>query len=608
MNNASAALVAIVLLCCGADPARAADDTYQTPVTREQAVAFIQRAEARLREMGVIQNRISWVRATHLTEDTQILAQEMDTRMAAIRLQLAREAGRYRSLPLEPDQMRKLDLLQWGVRLPPPDDPVASAELFSLVDEMTRVYSTGRFCPDWSEDCMELQGMQSELAASRDPARLQSVWDGWHDLFPRLGPTYQRYRELANQGAEGLGFEDLGALWRAGFEMEPGQVRAEAQRLWEQLLPLYQALHAYVRQRLREVYGEQLVPAAGPIPAHLLGNMWAQRWTALYPLLVTPEMGAGVDLTERLVERGLDAGSMVLLGERFYTSMGFQPLPESFWDRSMLERPKGRDVVCHASAWHIDLNDDLRIKMCVDITAGDFATIHHELGHNYYQWQYREQPVLFQGAANEAFHEAVADIATLSITPDYLRALGLLENEDEEASDLGMLLRMALDKVAFLPYGMIVDLWRWGVFAGDIAPEDYNDAWWQLKRRYQGVSPPEPREPGKFDPVAKYHVAASIPYMRYFFARVLQFQFHRALCRQIGFQGPMHRCSLYGDTEAGERIRAMMSMGRSRPWPDALEELTGERSMDATALLEYFQPLRAWLELRIQGQPVGWDP
>jgi peptidyl-dipeptidase A len=388
--------------------------------------------------------------------------------------------------------------------------------------------------------------------------------------------------------------------------MPPDAFAAEVERLWEQVKPLYVALHAYVRKRLVETYGPGVVPPDGPIPAQLLGNMWAQTWGNIYPLVAPPGADPGYDLTATLKARHLDAAGMVRYGEGFFTSLGFPPLPETFWQRSMLTKPRDRDVVCHASAWDIDWKDDLRLKMCIEINAEDFATVHHELGHNFYQRAYSDQPVLFRDSANDGFHEAIGDTIALSVTPAYLVKLGLLDKEPPPEKDLGLLMQTALEKVAFLPFGLLIDQWRWDVFSGKTTPEHYNSAWWALRTRYQGVAPPVPRSEADFDPGAKYHIPANTPYARYFLATVLQFQFHRGLCRAAGYEGPLNRCSIYGNAAAGARLRKALEMGQSKPWPDVLEVLTGQREMDATALLEYFAPLKKWLDEQNQNVPTGW--
>ena len=377
-------------------------------------------------------------------------------------------------------------------------------------------------------------------------------------------------------------------------------------RLWQQLKPLYDALHAHVRASLARHYGKEVVPEEGFIPAHLLGNMWAQSWANIYPLVAPKGGDPGFDLTKILRARKVDKREMVRYGERFFTSLGFDPLPETFWKRSLFEKPADREVVCHASAWDIDAENDLRIKMCIDITEEDFSTIHHELGHNIYQRAYLHQPPLYRGSANDGFHEGIGDTIALSITPEYLQKIGLLDRVPPPSADLGLLMRMALDKIAFLPFGLLIDQWRWQVFSGKVPPQEYNKAWWELRKKYQGVTAPVERSEEDFDPGAKYHVPASVPYTRYFLATILQFQFHRALCRQAGHQGPLHRCSIYDNKEVGAKLKKMLEMGLSRPWPEALKELTGEDKMDATAILDYFAPLKEWLDQQNQGRKVGF--
>jgi peptidyl-dipeptidase A len=411
--------------------------------------------------------------------------------------------------------------------------------------------------------------------------------------------------ELSNKGARELGFKDTGAMWRSKYDMPPDQFAKELDRLWEQVRPLYLSLHSYVRMKLREKYGDA-VPANGPIPAHLLGNVWAQTWDNLYPLLAPKDADPGYDLTKILKDRNTDYKGMVKYGEGFFMSLGFPALPPTFWERSLFVKPRDREVVCHASAWDIDYVDDLRIKMCIEPTAEDFTTIHHELGHNFYQRAYNKQPMLFRDSANDGFHEAIGDTIALSITPDYLVKLGFIQTQPDPSKDMGLLLNKALEKVAFLPFGLMIDQWRWKVFSGEITPDQYNKAWWDLIRKYQGIAPPVDRKETDFDPGAKYHVPANVPYTRYFLADILQFQFHRALAKSAGCGGPLHRCSIYGNQEAGKRLSAMLEMGQSKQWQEALYAMTGSREMDATAIIDYFAPLKEWLDEQTKGQPVGW--
>ncbi len=574
--------------------------------TVAEARTFIKKAEARLLEANVEASRADWVKATYITDDTEALAAKADERAINAQVELATAATRFDRLKLPPELARKMKLLKTSLTLATPADPKASEELTRIVSGMEGAYGKGKWCPPGSDQCLDIEDLSRLMASSRDPNELRDAWVGWHQISPPLRPDFARYVALGNEGARELGFADTGALWRSKYDMSPDDFAREMDRLWEQVRPLYVQLHAYVRRRLREKYGDQVVPANGPIPAQLLGNMWAQSWENIYTLVAPPNAGPGYDLTEILKSRNTDARQMVRYGEGFFTSLGFPPLPETFWQRSLFTKPRDREVVCHASAWDVDYVDDLRVKMCIDITGEYFSTVHHELGHNFYQRAYNRQPFLFRDSANDGFHEAIGDTIALSITPEYLVKLGLLDKAPDPSGDIGLLLNQALDKIAFLPFGLLIDQWRWKVFSGEIPPGKYNEAWWALRLKYQGVAPPVPRSEEDFDPGAKYHVAANVPYARYFLAAILQFQFHRALARAAGCTGPLHRCSIYGNEEAGRRLNTMLEMGQSRPWPEALEALTGERQMDASAIRDYFAPLEKCLEEQNRGQPVGW--
>ncbi len=593
--------------------ARAGGD--DRPPTAAEAAAFVERAEQELLEKWVRAERAGWVRATYITHDTEILAAEAEQEMIAATMRLAREATRFDGLDLPYDVARKLKLLKLALTIPAPSDPAKMDELTRLTTEMDSLYATGKYCPPegsplraraGEDGCLDLGELSRVMAESRDPKELLEAWTGWRTISPPMRPMYARFVELANEGARELGFRDVGDLWRSKYDMPADEFSREVDRLWEQVRPLYEALHCYVRARLAEVYGTDVVPPDGPIPAHLLGNMWAQSWVNVYDLVAPGNADPGYDLTALLRAKGVDEVEMVRYGERFFTSLGLDPLPETFWERSLFRKPRDREVVCHASAWDVDWDQDLRLKMCIEITGEDFVTVHHELGHNYYQRAYRHQPPLYRDSANDGFHEGIGDTLALSITPEYLVEIGLLEKTPPPEKDIGQLLKVALDKVAFLPFGLLVDQWRWKVFSGEIPPEKYDEAWWALRLKYQGIAPPVPRSEADFDPGAKYHVPANTPYTRYFLAHILQFQFHRALCRIAGQEGPLHRCSIYGSRKAGERLHAMLAMGLSRPWPDALEALTGEREMDARAILDYFAPLKAWLDEQNRGRTCGW--
>jgi peptidyl-dipeptidase A len=444
---------------------------------------------------------------------------------------------------------------------------------------------------------------------SRDWDELLDAWIGWRTISPPMRKDYERLVALGDEGAREIGFANLGELWRAGYDMKPAAFEQETERLWGQVKPLYEQLHCYVRAKLQQTYGPERIPDGKPIPAHVLGNMWAQEWSAVYPLVEPfPGVSGTLDVDAALKKRGWDALKMVKTGEGFFTSLGLKPLPATFWERSMFTKPRDREVVCHASAWDVTYGGDLRIKMCIKPIEEDLVTIHHELGHNYYYQYYFERPVLFQQGANDGFHEAIGDAIALSVTPAYYQKIGLLDAvpPPDEKGIINIQMKRALDKIAFLPFGKLIDQWRWNVFSGAVPPSRYNAAWWDLRREYQGVDAPVPRTEADFDPGAKYHIPANTPYTRYFLAHIYQFQFHRALCRAAGHEGPLHTCSIYGNGEAGRRLAAMLAMGSSRPWPEAMDALTGEKRADASALLEYFEPLRSWLEEENRGRRCGW--
>ncbi len=520
-------------------------------------------------------------------------------------VRLVKEATGLPEARLSADDRRRSRLLRVSLPLLAPSDPAESDEVTALVASMQARYATWRHQPAGSAEPLVLEALSHVLEESRDPRLLEDVWTGWHRVGRSMRPDFTRYVELANRGAREVGFADTGAMWQSKYDMPPEAFDREVDRLWSEVRPLYEALHAYTRARLRATYGDQ-VPASGPIPAQFLGNMWAQQWDPLYAILAPPSARSGADLTRLLVERATTPSGMVRFAEAFFVSLGFDPLPSTFWERSMLTRPRDREVVCHASAWDVDFVDDLRIKMCIEITGDDFRTVHHELGHNFYQRAYGNLPFLFRDSAHDGFHEAIGDTIALSVTPAYLAKIGLVREDAPRDDDIAFLLRRALEKIAFLPFGLVIDRWRWEVFRGAIGPKEYNRRWWELRREYQGIAPPGERGEEEFDPGAKMHVAANVPYIRYFLAHILQFQFHRALLRTAGVDGPLHLGSIYGSKEAGRRLRTTLEMGASQEWPEALAALTGERTMSGRGLIEYFAPLSRWLAEQNRGVPVGW--
>lgn len=596
----AAALVSFALI-----PLQAAED----PPTGDQVRQFIEDAESELLALSIEAQQAQWVKSTYITDDTEALAARADQRLTDATVRYAKQAVKFGHLELPSGLKRKLKLITLSVSVPAPADSKLSAELAQIAARMEGAYGKGKWVrkgKDGHDEQLDVTDLGRLMATNRNASELRDAWAGWHAVGKPMREDFLRYVQLGNQGARELGFKDLGAFWRSKYDMSPDDFAVEVDRLWNQVKPFYLSLHAYVRRRLRETYGPDAVPAKGLIPAHLLGNLWTQEWGNIYPLVAAPAAGSGIDLTSALVAHKVDAYKMVKYGENFFVSLGFPPLPSTFWERSQFTKPRDREVICHASAWDVDLKHDLRIKMCIDITEEEFEVVHHELGHNFYQRAYENQPFLFRDSANDGFHEAVGDTVALSVTPSYLKQIGLIDSEGDPSRDVALLLRQALDKIAFLPFGLVIDQWRWKLFSGEITPENANREWWRLREKYQGITPPVVRSEEDFDPCAKYHVPANVPYTRYFLARILQFQFHRALCAAAGTTGPLHRASIYGNKAAGAKLQQMLAMGLSKPWPDALQELTGQRQMDATAILDYFAPLKDWLDQRNAGQSVGW--
>lgn len=594
------------------------------PATVQQAREFLEEAEAKIVELREYASRVYWINANFITDDTNWLAAKVGAEGALLSTNLANRAKRFNDLTLPTDMARKMDGLKRGSNFPAPDKDGAAEKLSTLMTNLDSTYGTGKFVfnaktksfaaiaegQELTKDQRVLTlGQASDvMAKSRDPETTKAIWEGWRTISKPMKDDYAAMVEIVNEGSRELGFADTGALWRSGYDMPADDFVKEADRLFAQVKPLYEQLHCYTRAELHKEHGNDVVPLDQPIRADLLGNMWAQQWGNIYDLVEPKGATKGVDVTKLLEAQNYDALKMVQTAEGFFTSLGFEPLPETFYKRSLITKPADREVQCHASAWDIDDMDDIRIKMCTKVNAEDFSTVHHELGHNFYQRAYKNQPVFFKDGANDGFHEAIGDMIALSITPDYLVKIGLLDEKDIPGADadLALLLRQAMDKVAFLPFGLMVDQWRWKVFSGELTPATYNSGWWELREKYQGVRAPSERPSDAFDAGAKYHIPGNTPYMRYFLAHILQFQFHQAACQQAGVEGPLHRCSIYDNEEVGAKFNAMMEMGASKPWPDALEAFTGNRDMDATAVLDYFAPLMTFLQEENKDRTCGW--
>ena len=608
---ACAASGALCLVLAGGCAPRQSAPPAPTPpgaAATESADEFVARVNRELNALAQEAQAAGYTLDTYITTDTQLLNARANDRYLAYLSKAVAEAKRYDGQELSPATRRALMKLRLNVAAPAPDDAAKRARLTQLEAQLEAKYGEGKYCPKGPGSCMNLDQLSEILARSRNYAELTDAWKGWHAVGAGMREEYGEFVRLANEGARELGFKNLGVMWRAGYDMTPEEFDAESERLWQQVKPLYDGLHCYARARLARRYGEDQVPAGKPIPAQLLGNMWAQQWNKIYPDILRPYPTASLETADALLKvQQWDAARMTHSAESFYTSLGFPQLPKTFWERSMLSRPRDREVVCHASAWDMASGGDVRIKACLVPTEEDLYTVYHELGHVYYFISYSSQPFLFRDGANDGFHEAIGDTINLSVTPAYLARIGLIHAvAPSHEALINQQMKMALEKIAFLPFGRLIDEWRWKVFSGEITPANYNSSWWELRRRYQGLAPPVPRSEADFDPGAKYHIPSNTPYTRYFLSYILQFQFHKALCAAAASKAPLYECSNYGSQEAGRRYVDMLRLGASEPWQDALEKLTGTRRIDAAPIIEYFQPLMEWLSEENKSRQCGW--
>lgn len=605
LKSASAAALGLVLVACGGQE-RVSADAIAAEEAAIEARAFLSRAETELAAMNKEAAQAYWNQATNITPETNAAAAEAGAKATKLVVALANESKQFDVNILPPDLGRKIRILRSGITIPAPSREGAAEELAEITTGLDATYGTGKF--EYQGRMITLTEASNIMSASRNPAELKAVWEGWRTISPPMKDNYARMVDLANEGARELGYPSLDQMWLSNYDMPPAEMEAEVDRLWGQVEPLYKELHCYTRAKLNQRYGDAVQPATGPIRADLLGNMWAQQWSGIYDIVQPPTAPVQYDVTQRLVEKGYTPVKMVETAEAFFVSLGLDPLPQTFWERSMIVQPEGREVQCHASAWDLDDEEDVRIKMCTQVNSEDFYTVHHELGHNYYQRAYKDQDFLYKNGAHDGFHEAIGDFVALSITPEYLKQIGLITEEEMPGpdADTALLMQAALDKIAFLPFAITVDGWRWGVLSGETKPDDYNKAWWDLRTKNQGIVPPGERPADAFDPGAKYHIPGNTPYLRYFLSFIMQFQFHKAACEQAGWEGPLHRCSIYGNKEVGKRFNDMLEAGMSQPWPDTLEKFTGTRTMDGSAIIEYFDPLIGYLKEQNEGQACGW--
>ncbi|MDA9561724.1 M2 family metallopeptidase [Gammaproteobacteria bacterium] len=572
---------------------------------------FLKQIEEDNLSEGPVINSAYWLGSNFITHDSQNIVADYSKRYTLKSLENSREASSFNNLKTSDSNRRKLELLKSSFVMPPPLDESLASELSSISTKLEAMYGSGEYCYE-DGNCYDLEAFEQIIDTSRNPDELLMAWSGWHEVGKPMKSMYMRMVEIGNEGSRDLGYSGLDDLWFSKYDMPADQFLEVTDSVWEEVKPLYDALHCHVRSQLNEYYGDEIVPPEGSLPVHLTGNMWGQSWSNIYDL-VYPQASQtkSVDVTKIIKDRNINETEMVEYAEDFFLSMGFDPLPDTFWERSLFIKPQDRSVVCHASAWNLDsANDDLRIKMCIEKNEEDFITIHHELGHIFYYQAYNHLPTLFQGGANDGFHEAFGDLLTLSITPDYLEKIGFVSEDEAKLAkndSIGLLMKQALEGVVVIPWALMLDKWRAGVFTGDIAENELNKAWWDMRESYQGISPPNKRSEKYFDPGAKYHIPGNTPYTRYYLARIMQYQFHESLCNEIGFSGPLHECSIYGDKLAGEKIISTMAMGQSAPWQDAFEKLTGSRNISGKSVMNYYRPLKEWLDFQNKDRTCGWE-
>ena len=572
---------------------------------------FLENVEKENLQYGPVISSASWISSNFITYDSQKVIADYGTRYTLDALDKARKASTFDGLDVSQEKKRMLNILKTSFVMPPPLDDSLASELSEITTSLEAMYGSGEYCFE-DNDCYDLEAFESIIDKSRDPDELLKAWSGWHEVGKPMRPMYMRMVEIGNQGSKDLGFSDLSDLWFSKYDMPAEEFLSETDRVWDEVRPLYDALHCHVRAELNEHYGDEVVSSSGSLPVHLLGNMWGQSWSNIYDLVYEQSKETKtVDITKVIDDLNLSEVEMVEYAEDFFISIGFKPLPETFWERSLFVKPLDRSVVCHASAWNLDpAKNDLRIKMCIEKNEEDFVTIHHELGHIFYYQAYNHLPTLFQGGANDGFHEAFGDLLSLSITPEYLKKIDFITDEEAEIAEqdpIGLLMKQALEGVVAIPWTLMLDKWRAGVFNGQIKESDLNKTWWSMRKEYQGIAPPNDRTEDFFDPGAKYHIPGNTPYTRYYLARIMQYQFHEALCNHIEFDGYLHECSIYGDKRAGDKIISTMALGESLPWQDAFEKITGARELSGKSILNYYAPLKEWLDKQNINRTCGWE-
>uniref|UniRef100_UPI0039BD93C6 Angiotensin-converting enzyme 2 n=1 Tax=Homo sapiens TaxID=9606 RepID=UPI0039BD93C6 len=495
-----------------------------------------------------------------------------------------------------------------------------SKRLNTILNTMSTIYSTGKVCnPDNPQECLLLEpGLNEIMANSLDYNERLWAWESWRsEVGKQLRPLYEEYVVLKNEMARANHYEDYGDYWRGdyevngvdGYDYSRGQLIEDVEHTFEEIKPLYEHLHAYVRAKLMNAYPSYISPI-GCLPAHLLGDMWGRFWTNLYSLTVPFGQKPNIDVTDAMVDQAWDAQRIFKEAEKFFVSVGLPNMTQGFWENSMLTDPGNvQKAVCHPTAWDLG-KGDFRILMCTKVTMDDFLTAHHEMGHIQYDMAYAAQPFLLRNGANEGFHEAVGEIMSLSAaTPKHLKSIGLLspDFQEDNETEINFLLKQALTIVGTLPFTYMLEKWRWMVFKGEIPKDQWMKKWWEMKREIVGVVEPVPHDETYCDPASLFHVSNDYSFIRYYTRTLYQFQFQEALCQAAKHEGPLHKCDISNSTEAGQKLFNMLRLGKSEPWTLALENVVGAKNMNVRPLLNYFEPLFTWLKDQNKNSFVGWS-